>query len=87
MANIVNAVENDSPVVALFGATTNLNKIKDNPDIVCCNILFKEEIVARVSSSAWLCMWLIFAIAKASWNPMPMHTKIKLNVDIFGSLK
>ena len=54
MANIVNAEENDSPAVALLGATTNLNKIKDNPDIVCCNILFTDEIVARVSSSAWL---------------------------------
>ena len=51
---MVKADEKDSPDVELFGAMTNLNKIKDNPEIVCCNILFTDEIVALVSSNAWL---------------------------------
>ena len=87
MANNVNADEKDSPVDVLFGATINLNRINDNPEIVCCNMLFTDEIVARVSSSAWLWICPILAIANANWNPMPMHTNIKLREDMFGSLK
>jgi hypothetical protein len=52
MAKTVKAAEKDRPDEVLFGATTNLNKINDKPEIVCCNMLFTEEIVARVSSNA-----------------------------------
>ena len=83
----VKAEEKDSPVIELCGATTNLNNINESPEIVCCSILFTEDIVARVSSNAYVWIWFILAIAKANWNPMPIHTNIRLKVEMFGSLK
>ena len=40
------------PSVDELGATTNLNKISDRPDMVCWSILFTEDIVALVCSLA-----------------------------------
>ena len=52
MPNKVKAQEKLKPVVLEFGAITNLNAIKDRPEIVCCSMLFTDDIVALVSSMA-----------------------------------
>ena len=85
--NNVNADEKLKPSVDELGAITNLNKISDRPDMVCWSILFTEDIVALVCSLAQVCMWLMFAMAKESWKPIPMQTNIKLIIEILGSLK
>jgi hypothetical protein len=87
MPNNVNASEKLKPVVSEDGAITNLKAINDKPEMVCWSMLFTDEIVALVSSIACECMWFILAIAKANWKPIPMHTKIRLIIAIFGSLK
>ena len=74
-------------MVSEFGAITNLKAIKDRPEMVCCSMLFTDEIVARVSSIACVCMWFILAIAKANWKPIPIQTNIRLIIAILGSLK
>ena len=48
------AAEKPKPATSDDGATTNLKHIKDKPEIVCCNMLLTDEIVARVSSKAKL---------------------------------
>ena len=87
MAKKEKAMEKLIPESAPFALTINLKHMREIPEIVCCNMLFTDEIVARVSSSAYECMWLMLAIAKASWNPIPMHTNIKLIVATYGNLK
>ena len=49
---IKNAIEKFVGESVPFILTTNLKQIRENPEIVCCNILFTDEIVARVSSKA-----------------------------------
>ena len=52
MPKSVNAPEKLRPSIFFAGAMTNLKHIKDIPEIVCCNMLFTDDIVARVSSLA-----------------------------------
>lgn len=87
MPNIENAPAKLNPLFSLSGAITNLKQINDIPEILCWSMLFTDDMVARVSSSAKLCMWLMLAIANASWKPMPMHTKIKQIKATFGCSK
>jgi hypothetical protein len=48
-----NAAEKLRPVTSFAGEITNLKQISEIPEIVCCNMLFTEDMVARVSSMAW----------------------------------
>ena len=82
-----NAAEKLKPVTPFAGAITNLKQIRDKPEIDCCTMLFTDDMVARVSSLANKWMWLMLAMAKESWNPIPMQTKIKLKQATYGSLK
>lgn len=87
MPNKLKASEKLKPCVVEVGAITNLKATSDSPEIVCWSILFTEDIVALVCSLAKVCMWLMLAMAKDSWKPIPMQTKIRLNIATLGSLK
>ena len=54
MPKTENAAEKLKPVISFVGAITNLKAISDRPEMVCCNMLFTEDMVARVSSRAKL---------------------------------
>lgn len=85
--NKVKADEKLKPSVVELGAIVNLNKISDKPEMVCWSILFTEEIVALVCSLAKVWMWLMLAMAKESWKPIPMQTNTKLIIEMLGSWK